>query len=33
MRRIFNPPHPGELLKEDVLPGFGMTLTEARRVF
>jgi len=29
MSRMFNPPHPGELLKEDVLPGLGMTVTEA----
>jgi len=29
MNRMFNPPHPGELLKEDVLPGLGMTVTEA----
>lgn len=29
MSRIFNPPHPGETLKEDVLPALGLTVTEA----
>lgn len=29
MSRMFNPPHPGELLKEDVLPELGITVTEA----
>jgi antitoxin HigA-1 len=29
MTRIFNPPHPGEALRDDVLPAFGMTVTEA----
>ncbi len=29
MSRMFNPPHPGELLKEDVLPDLGITVTEA----
>lgn len=29
MGRIFNPPHPGETLKEDVLPALGLTLTDA----
>lgn len=27
--RIFNPPHPGEALRDDVLPAFGLTVTEA----
>ncbi len=27
--RMFNPPHPGETLKEDVLPDLGLTVTEA----
>jgi len=26
---MFNPPHPGELLKEDVLPDLGITVTDA----
>jgi len=26
---MFNPPHPGELLKEDVLPELDVTVTEA----
>lgn len=29
MTRIFNPPHPGETLREDVLPELGLTVTEA----
>lgn len=29
MRRMFEPPHPGETLKEDVLPALGLTITEA----
>ena len=29
MSRIFNPPHPGETLKEDVLPALGLNVTEA----
>ncbi len=29
MTRIHNPPHPGETLREDVLPGLGLTVTEA----
>jgi addiction module HigA family antidote len=28
---MFNPPHPGETLKEDVLPALGLTVTEAAR--
>lgn len=31
MGRMFNPPHPGEALKEDVLPALGLTVTEAAR--
>lgn len=31
MARMFNPPHPGEILKEDVLSGLGITVTEAAR--
>src|SRR5258708_38077598 len=26
---MHNPPHPGEILKEDVLPALGLSLTEA----
>lgn len=29
MGRMFEPPHPGETLKEDVLPALGLTITEA----
>ena len=29
MERMFKPPHPGETLKEDVLPALGLTVTEA----
>lgn len=29
MTRIFKPPHPGETLREDVLPELGLTVTEA----
>ncbi|VWC48219.1 HigA family addiction module antitoxin [Burkholderia lata] len=29
MTRIFNPPHPGEALWDDLLPAFGLTVTEA----
>ncbi|WP_265946290.1 HigA family addiction module antitoxin [Dechloromonas sp. A34] len=29
MSQMFNPPHPGETLKEDVLPALGLTVTEA----
>ena len=31
MSRMHNPPHPGEVLKHDVLPGLGLTVTEAAR--
>ncbi|MFB0935036.1 MAG: HigA family addiction module antitoxin [Propionivibrio sp.] len=29
MTRIHNPPHPGDTLREDVLPALGLTVTEA----
>lgn len=29
MNRIFNPRHPGETLRDDVLPALGLTVTEA----
>lgn len=29
MANMHNPPHPGETLKEDVLPELGLTVTEA----
>ncbi|MHB8666313.1 MAG: HigA family addiction module antitoxin [Burkholderiales bacterium] len=29
MTRIHNPPHPGESLREDVLPALGLTVTDA----
>lgn len=29
MGRMYNPPHPGETLKEDVLPALGLTVTQA----
>lgn len=29
MTRMYNPPHPGEILKEDVLPELGLTVTQA----
>ena len=28
---MHNPPHPGEILREEVLPGLGVTITEAAR--
>lgn len=31
MARMFNPPHPGESLREDILPALGLTVTEAAR--
>ena len=31
MARMFNPPHPGETLREDVRPALGLTVTEAAR--
>ena len=29
MTRIHSPPHPGETLREDVLPALGLTVTDA----
>ena len=29
MGRMYNPPHPGETLREDVLPELGLTVTQA----
>ncbi|MGH8436340.1 MAG: HigA family addiction module antitoxin [Pseudomonas sp.] len=29
MTRMHNPPHPGETLREDVLPALGLTVTSA----
>ena len=29
MTRMFNPPHPGLTLRDDVLPALGLTLTQA----
>jgi len=29
MTRMFNPPHPGFTLRDDVLPAFGLSVTEA----
>ncbi|MBY4866295.1 addiction module antidote protein, HigA family [Burkholderia sp. Bp9017] len=29
MTRIFNPPHPGETLRDDILPALRLTVTEA----
>ena len=31
MSRMYNPPHPGEILKHDVLPNLGLTVTAAAR--
>lgn len=31
MSRMFNPPHPGETLLEDVLPALGLSVSEAAR--
>jgi addiction module HigA family antidote len=31
MSKMHNPPHPGETLKEDVLPALGLTATEAAK--
>ncbi|MBC3966376.1 HigA family addiction module antitoxin [Pseudomonas simiae] len=28
---MHNPPHPGKILLEDVIPGLGMTITEVAR--
>ena len=32
MNNMFNPPHPGVTLREDVLPAMGLTITEAAKV-
>lgn len=29
MGRMYSPPHPGETLREDVLPALGLTVTQA----
>lgn len=29
MSKMFNPPHPGETLREDVLPALGLSVSEA----
>jgi len=31
MTQIYNPPHPGETLREDVLPALDLTVTEAAK--
>ena len=31
MSRMHNPPHPGETLREDVLPALGLTVTHAAK--
>ncbi len=31
MGRLFEPPHPGATLREDILPALGLTATEAAR--
>ena len=31
MGRLFEPPHPGATLREDILPALGLTVTEAAR--
>lgn len=31
MGRMFNPPHPGEAIREDILPTLGITVTEAAK--
>lgn len=31
MTTMHNPPHPGEVLRDDVLPGLNLTTTEAAR--
>lgn len=31
MARMHNPPHPGETLREDVLPALGLTVTQAAK--
>lgn len=29
MSRMYNPPHPGETLREDILPALGLNISEA----
>jgi addiction module HigA family antidote len=29
LSRIYNPPHPGETLREDILPALGLNITQA----
>jgi addiction module HigA family antidote len=31
MDRMFNVPHPGETIRDDILPALGLTVTEAAR--
>ncbi|TCP10884.1 addiction module HigA family antidote [Crenobacter luteus] len=31
MTRMYNPPHPGETLRDDVLPALGLSIAEAAR--
>ncbi len=31
MSRMFNPPHPGDILREDVLPELAISVTDAAR--
>ncbi len=31
MGRMFNPPHPGDTIREDILQALGITVTEAAR--
>jgi addiction module HigA family antidote len=31
MGRMYNPPHPGETIREDILPALGLSVTEAAR--
>ena len=31
MGRIFNPPHPGESIREDILPALDITVTDAAK--
>ena len=31
MGRMFNPPHPGETIGQDIIPALGITVTEAAR--
>lgn len=31
MSQMFNPPHPGEALREDILPALGLSVTQAAK--